>query len=287
MAKKKKRSIFKTIGFIVLFLLLGLYVLFESNKPSNNRNWEYGFEKLATVSVENNKITAKNFRDIHISGDNVTFVYGKRTINIQDAVKTWLVFEPFPVSFLPGFKGVAHTYFIFDFKNAPPVAFSVEARREKNETYSAEMGMFNKYELIYLWVTERDATIQRAAVRKNEVYMFPLLISEKETQGLLLQLAKDTASLEGNPKFYNSLFSNCTNELAKSVNKSKPGTIPLNIALFFPGFSDTELYKLGFIPHDKPLDEIKKEYYITPLVQKIYKDPDFSNKLRNELGKRS
>ena len=284
MVKKKRKSILKTVGIAALFVSLGLYVLFQSNKPSNNRNWEYGFEKLAAVSQDGSTIMVKNFRDIQISGNNVTFTYEKRAINMKDAIKTWLVFEPFPVSFLPGFKGVAHTYFIFDFKNAPPVAFSVEARREKGEAYSAEMGMFIKFELMYLWVTEKDATIQRAAIRKNDVFMFPLLISEKETQGLLLQLAKDTTYLESHPKFYNSLFSNCTNELAKSVNRSRPGTVPFNMALFFPGFSDSELYKLGFIPHDKPLSEIKKEYYITPLVQKIYNDADFSTRLRKELA---
>lgn len=285
MAKKNEKSIRKKIGLLMLLVLLGVYTLVTTRVPSNYKNWEYGFEKLANISFNNSAIKIKNERDIVLQRNSASYTYLENLINPSEVTKAWLVYEPFSVGLLPGFHGIAHTYFIFDFKNSPPLSVSVEARREKGEKYSAELGLFNAYELVYMWTTERDSTIQRGALRNNELYMFPLQITPIQAKGLLQQLAKDSQYLESHPKFYNSLFSNCTNELAKSVNRSKPGTIPLNIALFFPGYSDRELYKLGFIPHDKSFEEIKKHYYISDLVRKIYKDPNFSNLLRESLQK--
>ena len=46
---------------------------------------------------------------------------------------------------------MAHTYFVFDFEDQPPVAISVEARRERGESYDVVRGMFNEFELIYIW----------------------------------------------------------------------------------------------------------------------------------------
>ena len=34
--------------------------------------------------------------------------------------------EPFTIAPFSSFKGVAHTYFVFDFQGQPPVAVSVE-----------------------------------------------------------------------------------------------------------------------------------------------------------------
>lgn len=287
MAKKPKNKL-KRIGvMIIIFAFISLAAFFIINRPSNNRNWEYGMDKLAGVRVNGTKIEIDSLRDIDIVNDQAVFKYAKRIVRIPDATKVWFMFEPFSIPSVKGFKGVAHTYFVFDFESSPSIAISVEARREKGEDYSAEWGLFNKFELMNIWSTETDATVQRAVLRKSELYMFPLTISKKETQGLLLQLAKDTQELESHPRFYNSLFANCTNELAKSANKSKPGIIPFNIALFFPGFSDKELYRLKLIPHDKSLAQEKAEYYVSDLVNKFYRSEDFPLLLRDSLPRKS
>lgn len=183
-----------------------------------------------------------------------------------------------------GFEGIAHTYFVFDFRDQPPVAISVESRRERGEGYDAIRGVFNEYELIYLWGTEQDVTGLRAVLEKNQLYMYPLVGSMDSAWRLFLDLAEVTQQLETQPRFYNSLTSNCTNELAKVANQAQPGAIPPNIALILPGYAASLLYNLGFIPTDAPLETVRQRYAISDTVAATVDQPDFSRLLRQRLN---
>jgi hypothetical protein len=90
--------------------------------------------------------------------------------------------------------------------------------------------------------------------------------------------------METQPRFYNTLTSNCTNELAKVANLAQPGAIPPNIALIFPGYAASLLYDLGFIANDAPLDALRQRYAITDAVAATVDQPDFSRMLRLRLN---
>lgn len=260
-----------TSWFIYTFVIL---------KPSNNRDWEFGQEKLPLIQISNNIVSVQSIRDFHFKPKEIVSTnYINRTVDINNIAKVWFLVEPFGK-----FKAVAHTYFVFDFKNQEPLAVSVEARREKGEKYNAFIGAFNKYELIYVWGTESDETIRRVIFEENKLYMYPLKITPDGAKQLFLQLAEQTHNLETQPRFYNTLTSNCTNELAKSANRVKSNAIPFNLALFMPGYSVNELYKLGYLPNNISLEKLPEKYYISDFVKKNYVQADFSNKLRNYLS---
>jgi hypothetical protein len=274
----------KVIVIFAVFLISTLIYFFIVSKPSNNRNWQYGFEVLPSFHMDGDLVYVRNIRNTRFDE------YNKPNISYFDDVydsskitKVWFVYEPFKVKPFTFFNGIAHTYLVFDFSNHSPVAVSVEARREKGETYDAWVGMFNQYELIYVWGTEEDETIRRVAVEKNKLYMYPLTISKENSKRLFLQLAKTSQELEANPRFYNSLTANCTNELAKAANKLQKDFIPFNISWIFPGYSIEELYKLGLLPKDKSLEELETRFYISPVVEEVYKDQHFSKTLRTNL----
>ncbi len=278
-----KRIILVFSSFILLSLIFASIYFFILLQPSNNRNWEFGFQTLPNVIISGNNVTIKKLRDYSFTENNVTEKYTDQTVDVSQLERVWFVVEPFTIKPFTNFKGVAHTYFVFDFKDHSPIVVSVEARREKGEKYDAWIGLLNQYELIYVWGTETDETIRRVVIEHNQLYMYPLTISTESAQKLFLEVASSTHDLENHPRFYNTFLSNCTNELAKAANKVKPNSVPLNIALFLPGYSEQELYKLGYIPNQQPLDQIKQSYYISDYVKQLYADPDFSQKLREKL----
>ena len=200
--------------------------------------------------------------------------------------RVWLVQEPFSIGPFGGFNGVAHTYFVFDFEDQPPVAISVEARRERGEAFNVLRGLLNQFELIYIWASEQDVTVRRAIVEQRELYMYPLTISVEAERTLFLQLAEASRDLESHPRFYNTLTNNCTSELARAANRVKPGAIPPNIALVFPGYSDELLYERGVFPNDVSLDQLTRRYAISDIVRATYEREDFSRALRMELASR-
>ena len=68
-----------------------------------------------------------------------------------------------------------------------------------------------------------------------------------------------------------------------AANGVRPGAIPVSIAWWLPGYSVDQLYDLGYIPHDRPLAEIRRRYYFSDLVREIHADPDFTVRLRVAL----
>jgi hypothetical protein len=256
-------------------------------RPSNARDWEFGMATLAAVAIHEDTVTVGNVRDFrYAAGEVRSAEYFGRTYAADRIERVWLVVEPFVIGPFAGFGGVAHTYFVFDFRDQPPVAVSVEARRERGETYDALRGLLGQFELIYVWGTEQDLTGRRAVFERNPLYMYPLRISAEGARELFLQMARATLELEARPRFYNTFTSNCTNELAYAANRVRPGAIPPNVALVFPGYADEVLYDLGFIPTDAPLAEVSRRYFITDLVLAHHEQPDFSARLRRALAER-
>lgn len=267
--------------YLLLIILVIVLVFFLSIKPSNTRDWESEFAVLPNVTIEGDVITIANIRDWRYSEQEILSKnYINRTFNITDLERVWFLIEPFGK-----WDGVAHTYFVFDFKNQDPITFSIEARREKGEDYSAFLGLFKKFELIYMWGTEQDFTLRRVVLQKNSVHMYPMTISSEFQRSLFMELAKATQKLETTPRFYNTVTSNCTNNLAYHANTISPGVAPFHYARFLTGYSGQYVYDLGYIPKDKSYEEIKAQYYINTIVNEMYTEENFSELLRERLLK--
>ncbi len=120
--------------------------------------------------------------------------------------------EPSPAS-----DWVAHTFLLLEFTDNRVVGVSIEARQEEGETYSPFWGLFNNYELLFSWASARDLLERRAVFLDHTVEVYPLNLSIAHEQSLLRKFLKTTSQLETTPRFYNTLFHNCTNELGKEA----------------------------------------------------------------------
>jgi Domain of unknown function (DUF4105) len=282
---RKSTTVVRVLAATALLLALACFAYrFVVLQPTNQRNWEYGQDVLPHFSIDDNVVHADRVRDFRWTEDGpLSSNYVDRSFDVEHLERVWFVQEPFTIQPFTSFDGVAHTYFVFDFEDQAPVAISVEARRERGESYDAVRGLFNDYELIYVWATEPDVTGRRAVLEKNELYMYPLVGSMDSARKLFLSLARTSQQLETQPRFYNSLSSNCTNELARVANEAQPGAIPPNVALVFPGYSDALLHDLGFIPNDAPLNVERERFAIREAVRATIHQPDFSRMLRARL----
>lgn len=270
--------------FLLILLIIALFALgyiFIVKKPSNDRNWEYGMDVLPTFAVNENIVDVKNIRDqVYVGEDKFKQNYFDRTYDTNNITKVWFV-----VSKFSGFGGVAHTYFVFDMANSDPVTVSVEARREKGEKYSLTGGFFNNFELMYVWATERDSIVRRSIISKDDVYMYELTLPVGAAKKLFLELAKRSEELNSSPRFYNTLLSNCTNELAKTANEIRDDAIPWNVSLYLPGYSAEELYKLKYIKSADSFKELERRAYITTFVRENYDNPLLTPMIRDYLIK--
>jgi hypothetical protein len=222
-------------GVAVLYLALAACV---TQRPMQTRDWtpylahttqvEIGPEAFAVEPVSNWSFDTNGptTQDATIAA-----------FRFDELRRVWFVLEP-----QPGSDAAAHTFLLFEFTDNRLLGLTVEARREAKEEYNAILGGFNAYELSYVWATARDLMTGRAVRLKHELYAYPIEIAPNQLQSLLRTTLTRTKDLAVRPRFYNTLFSNCTNELAKAAGLS------WTYQWILTGYSDEYLFKEKIIP---------------------------------------
>jgi hypothetical protein len=157
--------------------------------------------------------------------------------NYADLKNVWFMVEP-----QPGGGYAAHTLVLFEFAGDRIIGLTVEARREADEDYDAFWGLFNKFELAYIWSTAKELLTRRAVYLGKEIYVYPLALSDQQERDFLRALQQQTISVSKKARFYNTLTSNCTNELAKVAK------LGWHYSWVLTGYSPQRLFDLKLIP---------------------------------------
>ncbi|MGE3928976.1 MAG: DUF4105 domain-containing protein [Hyphomonadaceae bacterium] len=209
-----------------------------TSAPSNERNWYPYLARTADVSLADDRFTVAPVSDwTYAAQGPLTESYTEASFAVSDVRNVWFVLEP-----QPGSRLAAHTLLLFEFQDDRMLGLTIEARREANEDYSALRGAFNTFELAYVWAEARDLLTRRAVMLDHEVFVYPVSITDEQERVLLRRVLERTEELETRPRFYNTLFSNCTNELAKAAG------FHWAPAFILTGTSDEYLFDRGIIP---------------------------------------
>jgi Domain of unknown function (DUF4105) len=203
-----------------------------------DRDWYPYLARVSQVERSETAFTIAPISDWSYNRDGPTAqTYASAAFALDDLRQVWFVLEPQPGSAL-----AAHTLLLFEFTDDRLLGLTIEARREAGEEYSAVRGAFNAFELSYLWGSARDFLTRRAVLLGHEVFVYPVAIADERKRRLLTWLLQRTDELEARPRYYNTLFSNCTNELAKAAGFSWAP------AFILTGRSDEYLFRRGIIP---------------------------------------
>ena len=252
-------QIAKLVGAVLLVVALAALFYYASLKPSDERSWIPAQARTATAEAEDGIITLRNVRDWTYSEEAVLEeAWRDLAIDPKEITRAWFLIEPFSE-----FTAVGHTFLSFELKDGSAVSFSVEARREEGEEYSAIKGQFRAYELSYQWGTERDFVTRRLIYLDHPLRLYPLALSPEASQALFRSLAKETNELAASPRFYNTLTANCTNVLADLVNEHYPGTLPYDLSWNLTGYADRYLMEQGLITLKGTVEETQQAHDLT------------------------
>jgi hypothetical protein len=231
------------IGLLALLVALEIAVL--SARPRLDRDWVEHLAITPTVDVRNEGFSVTPVTDWTYAGteEPAGKAYTAFSADFADLRNVWFVVEPHP-----GLRPMAHTLVLFEFEGDRMVGLTIEARREAKEDYSALRGAFNAFELAYIWSTPRDLLTRRAVMLEHDVLVYPLALTPAQKDTFLRDLLAETQALARRPRFYNTLFSNCTNELAKTAK------LPWNYAFVLTGYSAEQLHRMKLIPGDNMAD---------------------------------
>jgi hypothetical protein len=262
------------IGIVILLALL----VFRVTKlvPSDDRVWAIDKSLLPIIEFKGDNITIKHLRNFKWYADEkYDAIWKTETFNLNDLDRLELIVEPFRDS-----KLLAHTMLDFGFRDGRQVIVSVEARNEKDENYGLFPGTLRQFELIYIFGDEHDFLTLRAVQRKAHVYLYPIKANKDFIRDLFIDLANGANKLHSTPRFYRTIFDNCTTTLVKHADRISTKKIGLRYETLFPSLTGKLLYDKGFIDTTLGYEEAKAHFRVDEKIITYVYSPDFSKMIR-------
>jgi hypothetical protein len=273
----------RILAAVTLAAGVGAGACWATRRPSNDRDWTPNEAVLPAAEFDGARVHLRNVRHTaYRTADAYVAAYEDRTVDLDRLERAWFAVVPFA-----GQPAVAHTFLSFEFAgdSGPSfVAISVEARKERGETYHFVKGLFRRYELMYVVADERDVIGLRAVHRGEAVYLYPMRAPRERVRALFVAMLERANALRRRPEFYNTLTANCTSTIVGHVNSLVPGRVPFTYRRLLPGLADRLAYDLGLIETELPFDAVRARFLITPRAQRAGNDPAFSVRIRDGVG---
>jgi hypothetical protein len=206
--------------------------------------------------------------------------YATRVYDLRKLDSVW-----YAVSRFSAVPGMAHAFLTFGFGDEY-VAISVEARREKNESYGPIRGMLREYELLYVIGAESDVIGLRTNIWKEGVSLYPIRTTPEKMRKAFLGMAMRAEGLARRPELYDTLTNSCISNIVRHVNAVAPERVPFGVGNVLPGFSDRMAYEQGLIDTDLPFEQVEEAFRIDAAAQRHGLGPGFSRAIRDVLPTR-
>lgn len=227
-----------------------------------DREWAAEVSRVFTYEQNGNLVTLHNVRNFNWHSENdYDEKWETRTVNLSQISGVNVI-----TSYWMG-PQIAHTLVSFDFEHSPPLTFSIEIRKEKNESFSALGGFFRKFELSLIAADEKDILFTRSNIRKEQLYFFPIQMPKAEMRALFEEYLHTAKKLEYTPKWYNTLTSNCTTlvfDMAQAISQHQ---YPTDYRLLLSGYLPNYLYDLHAFSHQWSMEEWYQQAHVNPKTE--------------------
>lgn len=174
---------------------------------------------------------------------------------------------------------IAHLIVSFVFRDRAPLAFSIETRRETTEKWSSLAGLMKSYELIIIAAPETDLVRVRTNIRRETVRRYRLLSTPMMRRALLTQYIKEMNRLAARPRFYNTIFSNCTTEVAR-IMRAAGRRIPFTWPIVVSGHVPQYFHQIRLIDNSRAFAEIEATADIGERARDEAGHANFSTRIR-------
>ena len=269
-------GIWAALGVVALMALVTLW--WFSLQPRNDRDWQGDVAREPWAEVNGDFVTIHNVRNFDYRPDNRSGEKGPRwetrTVRLSQltGIDAFLNFW--------GISWMAHPILSFQFKDTPPIAISIETRKEKGEGYSALGGLYRQFELVYVVADERDVIRVRSNYREGEeVYLYRTTMPQEEVRERFLEYIRSMNELHAHPRWYNAITANCTTAIRSQ--RSIAARSPWDLRILKNGHIDEMFYERGLLKSEGlPFAELKQRALINPAAKAADQDPVFSQRIR-------
>jgi hypothetical protein len=152
---------------------------------------------------------------------------------------------------------IAHTLVSFGFEDGQHIVFSAETRKETGESYSTLGGFFRQYELVLIAADERDILRLRTDLRHEQVSRYPIDLSPDMRKTLFMAFVDYGNDLATNPRWYNSLTTNCTTVPYQMITRFTDKVRP-DLRILLAGRLPEYLHEIGVLAPGQDMAEVRR-----------------------------
>jgi hypothetical protein len=244
-------------------------------KPSNEGDWQPDVEQLAWAEIKGDEVTFHNVRNCDYRTEtDYTPRWETRTVRISQITGVDLAITYW------GSPWIAHPIASFQFKDTPPICFSIETRKQRGETYSTIGGLYRQFELIYTVADERDVIRLRTNYRVGEdVYLYRIAITPAQARERFQEYLRSVNEIHDHPRWYNAITTNCTTSIRDQHSEEE--RIPWDWRLLLNGKGDELMFEHHtIVTAGLPFAELKARSLINPRARSADAMPNFSELIR-------
>jgi len=246
-------------------------------QPSNDRTWSAEYARTPQAVVEGDTVTMHNVRSFRYTTGGVPTEerWITRTVHFRNLRGIDLFMNYW------GSPWMAHPIMSFDFGPDGRLAFSVETRRERGETYAALGGIYKMYELIYSVSEESDVIGMRTHHCPEELFVYRLTATPELARARFLEYVARVNALHARPEWYRLVRGNCTTSIFSQIDPRDRDKRQWDWRILVNGKMDRLLYEQGLFAGGEGLgfeDWRNKARIHLPLPEPT--DPGYSAALR-------
>jgi hypothetical protein len=266
-------------GYGLFLLAVALWTLWwVTIRPASQRDWVPENRHQATGTLVGDMLRVRHVRAFDWTSKRA-FVerWEERTYDLSRMtaldlfVCTW------------GDPRIAHTMVAFEFADQPPLCFTIETRREVGERWTPFAGFMKSYELLVIAADERDVVRHRINLRGEDVRLYRIWATPEMRRKILTRYVDQMNALAARPRFYNTIFTNCTTEVARIVWAAGQ-RFPLDWRLLVSGYVAEFLYDLELLDRSLSIEALKANADIRAKSKAADQDPAYSVRIRDGLA---
>lgn len=259
-------------ALLTLSVVVGGWYL--SLRPRLDRDWAPDVARIVTADVVGDRVTLHNMRAFRwIDRDHAVENWGARQVDLRKLVSADMITSVWDN------PEIAHLLVSFGFDDGQRIVFSVEIRKERGEKFSSIGGFFRQFELGLIAADEEDIVKLRTHHRGEDVRLYHLRLTPEQLRVMFLQYLELGNEIARNPRFYNTVTTNCTTVVWQLSKALKPD-LRLDLSLLLSGRLPDYLHRLGVLEGVGTLEEIRAAARISERALAAPEGADFSAAIR-------
>jgi len=245
--------------------------------PPSQSNWAPDVARQVTGQISDNTLTLTDVRNFDWpTATEASAHWETRSYDLSQLKGVDLF-----MSYWAG-PQMAHMIVSFDFADADPIAWSVEVRRQVGGGFSPIADLFKTNTLVIIAADERDVVGTRSNVRGEDVQLYRIDTTPEKARALLLQYVEAANALATQPKWYNSLTTNCTT-VVMSMIRTIVDEVPLDWRVLANGYLPDYAYDRGVLASHLPLSTLRAQSHIAKRATDFGLNPGFSTAIRTDV----